>query len=118
MTDFTPGVDFPFTVWEIVSMKRNLPDGDTFPNGLVKSIEYDVVRYEQGKTSNVVGTVYLNTSNIDRSIYIPYANITKEEAVDWVKNSLGPEKVAEIETLLENRMQRILKPSTANGVPW
>jgi hypothetical protein len=50
--------------------------------------------------------------------FIPYADLTKEIVVGWVKDYFGEEKVAEIEAALANQIQEKLHPTNAAGVPW
>ncbi len=54
----------------------------------------------------------------DGKSFIKYANLTENIVVDWVKQSLGNEKIAEIEkTIAANYLKRFETPSK-NNVPW
>jgi len=50
--------------------------------------------------------------------FTPYDQITKEQAIGWVKTALGDEQVASIEAALEEQIQQKLNPTSAAGVPW
>ena len=116
MTDPIPSTDFAFTVWDIVNMERELPDGVTPPNGQINTIHYTVTRYDQSETASSYGSVGLGDPNPDD--YTPFSQITKEQAVGWVKDALGAEQVAAIETSLEAQIQEKLNPTESAGVPW
>lgn len=116
MPDSIPGVDFPFTVWDIANMERELPDGDTPPDGQICTIHYTVTRYDQTETAGAYGSVGLGDPDPDN--YTPFDEITKDQAVGWVKDALGAEQVASIESALEKQIQEKLNPTHSAGVPW
>ena len=116
MPDTAPGVTFPFTVWDIANMERKLPDGDVPPNGQVYSLYYTVTHYSQGESAGAYGSVGL--SEPDPNNFTPYDQITKEQAIGWLKTALGDEKVASMEMALEAQIQEKLNPTHTSGVPW
>jgi hypothetical protein len=99
-------------IWNVVQMQRDLPDGDTPPDGLVTLLHWTA---QFGEARNY-GSVGLGAPDPDN--YTPYSNVTEEQAIQWAKDALGPETVSEIESGLLQQEQRILNPTTANGVPW
>jgi hypothetical protein len=104
-----PGIDFPFTLWDIANLERHISDG------VVYTVHYTVTRFEDGEQAGAYGSIGLEAPE---SGFIPYANLTKEVVVGWVKDHFGEEKVAEIETALTNQIQQKLHPTDAAGVPW
>jgi len=116
MPDPAPGVTFPLTVWDIVTLERKLPDGDAPPDGQIYTIHYTVTHYDQGESAGAYGSVGLGDP--DPNNFTPYAQITKEQAVGWVKDALGAERVASMEANLESQIQKKLNPTSATGVPW
>ena len=118
MPDTTPapGIDFPFTVWKVANMERKLPDGDVPPDGQIYTIHYIVTYYDQGESAGAYGSVGLGDPDPDN--FTPYDQITKDQAIGWVKAALGDEQVASIEAALEEQIQQKLKPTSAVGVPW
>lgn len=111
-----PGTDFPFTVWAIANMERELPDGDTPPEGQVYTLHYTVTHYDQGKSAGAYGSVGLGAPDPDN--YTPFDQVTEEQAIGWLKAALGDEQVAAIESSLEKAIQEELNPTHASGVPW
>jgi len=93
-------------------MQRDLPDGDTPPEGLVTAVHWTA---KLGEAYNY-GSVGLGAPDPDN--YTPYDEITETQAVDWVKAALGPETVSEIESGLASQEEEILNPTTADGIPW
>jgi hypothetical protein len=49
---------------------------------------------------------------------VPFADLTEETGVGWVKDKFGEEKVAEIEAALQAQLDEQRAPSKAAGVPW
>lgn len=99
-------------IWNVVSMQRDLPDGDTPPEGLVTTVHWTATL---GEAHNY-GSVGLGAPDPDD--YTPYDEITETQAVDWAKAALGPETVSEIESGLASQEEEILNPTTADGIPW
>lgn len=116
MPNITPGVTFPFTTWDIANMERKLPDGNVAPDGQVYTLHYTVTHYNQGETAGSYGSVGL--TDPDPANYTPFDLITKEQAIGWLKATLGDEQVAAIEAALEAQIQEKLNPTHTSGVPW
>tara|TARA_R110000868_G_scaffold337750_2_gene598614 strand:+ start:1150 stop:1479 length:330 start_codon:yes stop_codon:yes gene_type:complete len=68
------------------------------------------------------GSAY-GTASFDVSLtspkYIPYADITLEQAIVWAKNSLGVEQVAMYEKAVADQIEAQSIPPTINPpLPW
>ena len=50
--------------------------------------------------------------------FIPYESLTKTVCIDWVKQSLGTEKVAYLESGITANLDQLENPTEAAGVPW
>ncbi len=110
MTESTPGIDFPFTAWDIANMERTISDG------IVYTVHYTVTRFEDGEQVGAYGSLGLEPPA--EGTAIPYANLTKETVIQWVKNKFGEEKVQEIESALSSQIQEKLNPTKSSGTPW
>jgi len=106
----------PITIWSVANMERKLPDGNVPPEGQVYTLHYTVTHYDQGESVGAYGS--LGLSDPDPDNYTPYDQITKEIAVQWLKNVLGEDRVQEIEVSLEQQLKEKLNPTKAAGVPW
>jgi hypothetical protein len=102
--------------WDIANMERHLPDGSTPPSGEVYTIHWTVSLEEQGESAGAYGSIGLGGA--EASSYTPFDEITKDQAIGWVKQTLGDEQVASIEAALEAQIQQKLNPTSAAGVPW
>ena len=92
--------------WSVVQMNRNT-DG-----GFVTTVHYNVSAVDGEFTASTYGTV--GYTQEDKS-YIPFANLTKETVIGWVKDSLGQETV---ETALAAQIDAQKSPVSESGLPW
>ena len=49
---------------------------------------------------------------------VPFADLTEDTVVGWVKGKLGADKVANIEAQLQAQLDEQTAPTKATGVPW
>jgi hypothetical protein len=54
----------------------------------------------------------------DGEIETPFSELTEQQIVGWVTDSLGEEKVEEICIALQNQLDEQAAPTKAAGVPW
>ena len=106
-----PGIDFPFTVWKVSNMERKL---DAI--GTVFTVHYTVTHFRDGEQAGAYGSIGLEAP--ESGTGIPYAELTEETVVGWVKAHFGNEKIAEIEAALDAQISEKLAPSKSSGVPW
>jgi len=104
------------TTWGIAQLERHLPDGDVCPDGAVYTVHYTVSCEDFDKTAGAYGSIGLGDP--DPSNFTPFASLSEDQVVGWVKTTLGSEQVASIESALEQQIQEQLNPTHANGVPW
>jgi hypothetical protein len=102
--------------WDIANMERHLPDGSTPPSGEVYTIHWTVSLEEQGESAGAYGSIGLGGA--EASSYTPFDEITKDQAIGWVKETLGDEKVGEIEAALQQQLDQQHAPTKAAGLPW
>jgi hypothetical protein len=100
--------DTTFT-WNIAQLDREVNDGYVF------TAHYTVDAHDGTYNAGAYGSIgFERPDNL-----IPYADLTKEQVIEWVKEALGgDEKVAEIETALQSQIDEQRHPSKAAGVPW
>jgi hypothetical protein len=92
--------------WNVVQMDRLTSDG------FVVTVHYTVNAVDGDYTASAYGTV--GYTQEDKS-YIPFANLTKETVIGWVKDSLGQETV---ETALAAQIEAQKNPVSESGLPW
>jgi len=101
--------DTVFT-WNVAQMERHTADGIVF------TVHYTVDANDGTYSAGAYGSVGLEQPEGN---VIPYADLTPEIVIGWVKEKLGgDEKVAEIQTALQGQIDQQRTPTTAQGVPW
>jgi len=94
--------------WTIVQLDRNLPD-----NGVVTA-HYNVSATDGDFNASTYGTCSF-TPDPDSPSYTPYDELTQEQVVGWVQESLGKDTV---EASLAGQIEAQQHPTQATGVPW
>jgi hypothetical protein len=107
MPTATPTTAF---TWNVAQMERHAADGIVF------TVHYTVNANDGTYSAGAYGSVGLEAPEDN---VIPYAELTPEIVIGWVKDKLGgEEKVAEIEAALQAQIDEQRAPSKAAGVPW
>lgn len=96
--------------WRIANMEHYTSDGIVF------NVHYTVNAEDGTYSSGAYGSVGLEKP--EPSSMIPYADLTEELVVGWVKQHFGDEKIAEIEAALQQQLDQQHAPTTAPGLPW
>jgi hypothetical protein len=94
--------------WHIANLERETADG------FVMTAHYTVTAEDGTYSSGAYGS--LGFERPDR--LIPYADLTEEMVIGWVKDAFGAEKVTEIEAALQAQLDEQHHPSKASGTPW
>jgi hypothetical protein len=96
------------TTWAIANLERETADGFVF------TAYYTVNAKDDAYSAGAYGSLgFERPENL-----IPFANLTEEQVVSWVKEALGADKVAEVEAALQNQLDQQRNPTQAAGVPW
>lgn len=94
--------------WHIANLERETDDGFVF------TAHYMIDANDGTYSAGAYGSVgFERPDNL-----IPFADLTEEIVVGWVKDHFGAEKVTEIETALQAQLDEQRHPSKASGVPW
>jgi hypothetical protein len=95
--------------WRIANLERETADG------LVVTVHYTVNAADGTYTSGAYGSLGLERPEDDM---VPFASLSEDLVVGWVKDKFGPEKVAEIEAALQAQLDEQHAPTKASGMPW
>ena len=96
--------------WGVAQLERQLSDG------IVMTVHYTIEAFDGTYRSSAYGSIGLEAPEEDEMI--PYADLTPEIVVDWLKEKFGEEKVDEIETALQAQIDQQKTPTTGTGLPW
>jgi hypothetical protein len=96
--------------WNIAQLERHAADGIVF------TAHYTVDANDGTYSAGAYGSLGLEPP--DPETMIPFAQLTEEIVVGWVKEKLTEEKVEEIEAALQAQLDEQHAPSRASGVPW
>tara|TARA_X000000950_G_scaffold42268_1_gene46843 strand:+ start:67 stop:387 length:321 start_codon:yes stop_codon:yes gene_type:complete len=96
--------------WTVADLQRNLADG------MITTVHWRVDAFDGTYGEGAYGSIGLEPAEADSMI--PYADITEEIVVQWVKDHYGAEKIEEVEQALTARIEEQRTPSVGNGLPW
>ena len=88
----------------------------TLSNGYVGTVHYTISADDGTYASSAYGSLGLEAPEEDEAI--PYAQLTPEIVIGWVKDKFGDKKVAEIEDALAQQIEQQREPKTGTGLPW
>jgi len=101
--------------WTVSTMERTLNDSESGLEGVVNILHWQVTDSDGEHHGRCYGTVGLSEPDADS--FTGYDSITHEQAVGWVKSTLGEEAVAQYETSVESQIALSKEPVSASGVP-
>jgi hypothetical protein len=94
--------------WHIANLERETADG------FVMTAHWSLSAEDGTYSSGAYGS--LGFERPDK--LIPYADLTEQMVIGWVKDAFGAEKVTEIEAALQAQLDEQRHPSKASGMPW
>ena len=94
--------------WSVSQLDRETADG------FVMTAHYRVDASDDTYQSGAYGSIGFERPDT----LIPYADLTEEMVIGWIKDKLTTEKVDEIEAALKNQIDEQHAPTQASGVPW
>ena len=98
--------------WSINTLERTVADG------IVGTVHYNVSASDGTYSSGAYGSIGLEVP-AEGDPVIPYADLTKDGVIEWVKEKLGgEEKVKEIQAALQAQIDEQRTPTRASGTPW
>jgi hypothetical protein len=95
--------------WRIANLERETSDGFVF------TVHYTVDAADGTYTAGAYGSLGLERPEGE---LIPFNQLTEAIVVEWVKEKLGAEAVANIEAALQAQLDEQHQPTKAAGLPW
>jgi hypothetical protein len=93
--------------WSIQQMDRLTSDG------FVVTVHYNVSAVDGDYSASTYGTVGYTEQPGEQ--YTPYADLTEQQVVGWVQDSLGKDTV---EASLATQIEAQKNPVQESGMPW
>ena len=94
--------------WNIEQLDREVADGFVF------TAHYTISARDEDYSSGAYGSMGFERPEE----LIPYADLTEEMVIGWVKDKLGEEAVTNVETQLQAQIDEQRTPTKGSGVPW
>ena len=95
--------------WNIAQLERETSDGYVF------TVHYTVDAKDDVYSAGAYGSIGLERPEGE---LIPFADLTAGTVIQWVKDSLGDEKVTQVEDALQAQLDEQRNPTKATGLPW
>ena len=92
--------------WQVVQMDRQVADG------FVTTVHHTVSAVDGEFTASTYGTVGFTKEDMD---YVPFEQLTPEQVIGWVQDSLGKDTVEEA---LATQIEAQKNPVSESGLPW
>ena len=98
------------TTFKITTLDRDTADG------FVTTAHWTASQVDGDVTASIYNTQSFTKE--DGVNLIPYADLTEEVVIGWVKSALGEATVAAIDTALAANIAEQKAPKKATGTPW
>ena len=97
--------------WTVNTLERTTADG------IVDVVHYSVAAADGTYSAGAYGSVGLDAP-AEGDTVIPYADLTEEVVVGFVKAKLGEEQVTQVQSALQTKIDEQRTPTKATGTPW
>jgi hypothetical protein len=97
--------------WAVANLERHTADG------IVYTVHYTVSAEDGTYNAGAYGSIGLEAPAEGDSL-VPFADLTEEIVIGWVRDNLSEEKVAEVEAALQAQIDEQHAPTKASGTPW
>lgn len=98
------------TTFKITTLDRDTADG------FVTTAHWTASKVDGDFTASTYSTQ--GFAKQDGVNLVPYADLTEEIVIGWVKTALGDEAVSAIDAALTKQIEDQKTPKTATGTPW
>ena len=100
--------------WDIGTLERETGDGFVFTiHWTVNAVSSELRDNGEPYSAGAYGSTGLERPKK----LIPFDDLTKDQVLGWLKDSIGADKVSEIEKALEAQITEQIAPSRQTGTP-
>ena len=100
--------------WDVVALDATKTVGSL--SDVVTNVHWTASDSDGEHSGSSYGSVELAAA--DSGSFTAYKDITKDNAISWVKAALGSDKVTAIETSIAAQITESKTPTVSSGVPW
>ena len=97
-------------IWNISTLERNTDNGVVVAHWRATDVDGD----HSGSSYGTCGF----TPDASADGYVAYDNLTEENVIDWVKDSMGEEAVTGVEDSIAAQIADSKAPAISVGTPW
>ena len=97
--------------WKVVNMEHVVADGG------VVTVHWQAVETDGDYNARTYSSMNF-TYDASAPDFVPYADLTEAEVIQWVKDAMGAEEVALIDAKLAEDLANQKAPTEESGVPW
>jgi hypothetical protein len=102
--------------WSITKLERYPTYADQ--TDVVFRIQYACVASDSGNPATLAGHTAFIDVPYATGEFIPYASLTSDICLAWVKEVLGPAKIQQLYTWLDLKISDIKNPTVLENPPW
>ena len=84
---------------------------------VVIGANYEISKTVNDHTAKIEGHASLNAFDINTNAFVPYEQITEENVIEWVKQSIG-DRLASIEIYLDEQLSQEFSIAQVTSMPW
>jgi hypothetical protein len=85
-------------------------------SNVVTDIHWRLLGTDGTYNGEIYGTLGLSF-NADNS-FVEYADLTKDQIIDWVEVNLGNERIDGLKEAIDAQIEAQANPKTGSGLPW
>ena len=100
--------------WDVVALDATKTVGSL--SDVVTNVHWTASDSDGEHSGSSYGSVELAAA--DSGSFTAYKDITKDNAIAWVKAALGSDEVTAIETSISAQITESKTPTVSSGVPW
>jgi hypothetical protein len=97
-------------IWNISTLERNTDNGVVVAHWRASDVDGD----HSGSSYGTCGF----TPDASADGYVAYDNLTEEDVIGWVKDSMGDEAVTGVEDSIAVQIADSKAPAISVGTPW
>lgn len=97
---------------KIANMER------TVPGGVVTTIHWTAIIIDGEHGVSAFGSVSLPPKPETDPTFVPFDQLTEAEALNWLIEQMGEDRVAALESKLNAEIEAKKQPKIVTGLPW